>query len=372
MDILSNHRSDSTDGDSVPPSRSAGSVSIATSSSTPRRRPQRPGRGRRLLRWLGTGLLVVLVGIGLVATWTFFAGPPGVGHFRSAEGRIDYLSAYQDSMDRLPEPTDTHDLRTSHGTIRVYEWATDLNRGETPILLVPGRASGVPMWMDNLENLAGERRVLAFDALGDSGLSEQAVPFEEFTDQAHPIDDVVSALAPEGVHLMGHSFGGAVASAYAHEYPERTATLTLLDPVFTLANPSPEMLWWSVVASLPGLPDAWRETALEWIGGAEIDSEEDRDEPMTRMITAATAHYQAAVPQPSPLTDDQLERLSMPVYVALASRDSLAGGQDAVERAESLTDSTVKVWPDTTHSLPMQAAGELEPELLRFFADQDR
>ena len=372
MDILVKRQRAPSSSDSAPPARSGDSASSAATPSTARRRPRHPGRGRRILRWLGTGLLVVLAGIGLVATWNFFAGPPGVGHFRSAEGRSDYLSAYEDSMNRLPEPTDTHDLHTSHGTIRVYEWATDQNRGETPILLVPGRASGVPMWMDNLENLTEERRVLAFDALGDSGLSEQAVPFADFADQAGPVDDVVSALAPEGVHLMGHSFGGAVASAYAHQYPDRTVTLTLLDPVFTLANPSPEMLWWSVVASLPGLPGAWRETALERIGGAEIDSEEDRDEPMTRMITAATAHYQAALPQPSPLTEDELERLDMPVYVALASRDSLAGGPGAVERAESLPDSTVKVWPDTTHSLPMQAAGELEPELLMFFTDQDR
>ncbi|MGO1884863.1 MAG: alpha/beta fold hydrolase [Citricoccus sp.] len=345
---------------------------MSISTNTARRRPRRPGRGRRVARWLGTGLFVILAGIGLVATWTFFAGPPGVGHFRSAEGRGEYLSAYRDSMDRLPEPTDTHDLRTSHGTIRVYEWTQEQNSGETPVLLIPGRASGVPMWADNLENFAGERRVLAFDALGDSGLTEQTVPFEDFADQAHPVNDVVSELAPEGVHVVGHSFGGAVAAAYAHQYPHRTVTLTLLDPVFTLGVPSPDMLWWAMVASLPGLPEVWRETALERVGGAEIDSVDVREDPVTRLVTAASAHYSAALPQPSPLTDVQLDRLSMPVYVALASRDSMAGGSAAVERAESLSGSTVKVWPDTTHSLPMQAAGELEPELLRFFTDQDR
>lgn len=315
---------------------------------------------------------MVFAAIGLVATWDFFAGPPGVGHFRSADGRGEYMSAYEDSMDQLPEPTDTHDIPTSHGSIRVYEWATDQNRGDTPILLIPGRATGAPMWVDNLENLVGERRVLAFDALGDSGRSQQTVPFDSFADQAHPIDEVVSELAPEGVHLMGHSFGGAVASAYAHQYPHRTVTLTLLDPAFTLGTPSPDMLWWAMVVSLPGLPEAWRETALERIGGAEINSEEVRGDPVTRLVTAASAHYQAALPQPSPLTDDQLDRLEMPVYVALASRDSMAGGPPALQRAESLAQSTVKIWPNTTHSLPMQAAGDLEEELLLFFEDHDR
>ncbi|WP_413542434.1 alpha/beta fold hydrolase [Citricoccus nitrophenolicus] len=332
----------------------------------------RRGRWRPRLLWLGRILVALFAVLGLVATWNFFAGPPGVGHFRSAEGRSDYLSAYEDSMERLPEPTDTHDVPTSHGTIRVYEWATPENRGDTPILLAPGRASGVPMWMDNLENLTEERRVLAFDALGDSGLSVQSAPFEDFADQAGPMDQVVQELAPDGVHLIGHSFGGAVASAYALRFPERTASLTLLEPAFTLAPPSAQMLWWASVVSLPGLPEAWRDTALERVGGADSEEAANSDEPMVRMVAAATEHYSAALPQPTPLADEQLERLTMPVYVAIAAEDSLAGGPAAVERAQSLPQATVRVWPETTHSLPMQAAGELEPVLLDFFTAHDR
>lgn len=68
------------------------------------------------------------------------------------------------------------------------------------------------------------------------------------------------------------------------------------------------------------------------------------------------------------MTDAELAQLTMPVYVAIASGDSLAGGAAASERAEQLPRGTVQTWPDTTHSLPMQAAGALEPVLLEFFA----
>lgn len=36
---------------------------------------------------------------------------------------------------------------------------------------------------------------------------------------------------------------------------------------------------------------------------------------------------------------------------------------------EKLPHGTVKVWPKTTHSLPMQVAAELDAELERFWAD---
>ena len=115
--------------------------------------------------------------VGLVATWNFFAGPPGVGHFRSAAGEQEYTAAYDEAMARLPEPSAVHDIRTSHGTMRVYEWATEENREKTPVVLVPGRASGVPMWAQNLPALTAERRVLAFDAIGER--YEEAFPNKE-------------------------------------------------------------------------------------------------------------------------------------------------------------------------------------------------
>ena len=333
----------------------------------PRRRESSTPWGRRLRR-VGTVAVALLAAVGLVATWNFFAGPPGVGHFRSSAGEQEYVTAYDEAMAQLPAPSAVHDMRTGHGTMRVYEWATEENREQTPVVLVPGRASGVPMWAQNLPALAEEHRVLAFDALGDSGMSQQAVPFASFEDQAGPIDDMLEVLAPQGAHFVGHSFGGAVAATYALQHPERTVTLTLLEPAFTLSQPPVDLLFWAMLSSLPFLPEGLRDTALEKVGGEESAPGELADDPMARMIAAASEHYSAALPQPTPLTDAELAQLTMPVYVAIASDHSLAGGGSAVERAEQLPRSTVHTWPETTHSLPMQATGELEPALLSFFA----
>ena len=218
--------------------------------------------------------------------------------------------------------------------------ATDSNGA--PVLLLPGRTSGVPMWSENLTDLLAHHSVIAVDALGDAGLSLQSSPLTSTEDQAIWVDEVVRRLAPEGVHLVGHSFGGATAVTYARLHPERVRSLVLLEPVFTFAYPPAGLMAWTVLASLPVLPEAWRERALAEVGGGERAAPGD---PIASMINAGAAHYRAQLPNPRLLSDPQLAALTMPVYVAVADSHSLAGGPRAADRARQLPHSTVESGP---------------------------
>ena len=292
-------------------------------------------------------------------------GPAGVGHFRTVEGREEYVGYYRQAMGSMPAPSSVQDIPTDFGTVRVYIWdagnaAADLN--SYPVVLLPGRSSGVPMWSANVSVLMRSRQVIAFDALGDAGLSVQSAPLTSMEDQAAWIDQVVTAVAPRGVHLVGHSFSGATATAYARLHPQRAMSLTLLEPVFTFAYPPVAKLGWVTIAALPGLPESLRNKALGRIGGEDFAG----SDPLALMIKAAVEHFDADLPTPSPLTKEQSDALTMPVYVAIAGRDSLAGGRKAAERAEELLPGArIQTWKDATHSLPMQEAeplaGVLEP-----------
>ena len=315
-----------------------------------------------MLRWVARGLVGALAVVGLLS---LVLARPSVGQFRTAEGKRVYTAAYAEALAAMPSPTQTLDIPTDYGTVRAYVWRQPRTADRTPVLLLPGRTSGVPMWSENLPAIAAERPVIAVDALGDAGLSIQSVPMTTPDDQAVWIDQVVTRLAPDGVHVLGHSFGGATAATYARLHPERVHSLTLLEPVFTFGYPSARMMGWAMLGSVPFLPAPLRERALTEIGGGESA---DPDDPIARMITAGADHYAAQLPNPKVLTDDQMRGLTMPVYVAIADHDSLAGGQRAAERAAALPDGTVRVWPDTTHSLPMQVSAELSVELDRFWS----
>lgn len=292
------------------------------------------------------------------------SGP--LGHFRSTEGEQSYLTSYKNAMSTLPPPRSTLDVETTFGRVRMYEFATRFaDRAAIPVVLLPGRTSGVPMWADNLPDLAAARTTYALDALGDAGLSVQVRPIRDATDQADWLDQVLAQLPVPTVHLVGHSFGAWLAANYAARCPRRVQTLTLLDPVFVFQGLRWQVYLLSLPASLPFLPRRWRNHMLSVIGGGPLDP----TDPVARMIAEATDHYAVALPLPERLTAAQLRGLPMPVYVALAGRSAMHDGARAADVARiQIPDPTVAFWPDATHSLPMEQAAPLDKALLTFMA----
>lgn len=90
------------------------------------------------------------------------------------------------------------------------------------------------------------------------------------------------------------------------------------------------------------------------------------------MIDEGAKHYKTTTLAPRTFTDTEWKSLAIPVRIDIAADKSMAGGQAAAARARTLGKSPVTAWPDTTHSLPMQAAEQLGPELLRYWAAGDR
>jgi pimeloyl-ACP methyl ester carboxylesterase len=295
--------------------------------------------------------------------------PSPVGHFRSATGEDSYLAAYRQAMTLLPTPRSTLDLETTFGRVRIYKFAAEsADRAAIPVVLLPGRTSGVPMWASNLPDLAATRTTYALDALGDAGLSVQNRAISDAADQADWLDQALAQLPVRSVHLLGHSFGGWLAANYAVRHPERVQTLSLLDPVFVFQGLRWRVYLISLPASLPFLPRSWRTRMLSTIGGGPVQP----DEPVARMISEATEHFAVKLPLPERLTGAQLRGLHMPVYAALAGRSVMHNGAHAanVARAE-IPDPTIELWSDATHSLPMEQAATLDRTILAFMAAHD-
>ena len=294
---------------------------------------------------------------------------PTTGHWRSEQGYREYVAAYRAAMSTLPEPTRTHDIRTDHGTVRVYEWAgTPGTQDLPPVVLVPGLGSGAPMWSENLPHWLGSRTFYAMDAIGDAGLSTHAVPFNSFDDHGTWLEQTLIGLGHDRVHLIGHSFGGAIAATHARLHPERVVSLTLLEPVMVMSSMPASIYLWSAVLLLP-MPQPWKDRALAEIGGVSVEEVRERT-PMSVMIDAGLQHYAAVQVRPGRFTDQDWQAMPMPVRVEIASDSSLSGGDAAVDRARSFGFEVI-LRPDTTHSLPMQAASALGEELPAFWQRHD-
>lgn len=325
-----------------------------------RTRRRWPGRVGRVL----LGLLVVWLAV--VRILSIVAPSPAVGHWRTLAGEAAYERAYTELMASLPDPDGVLDVRTAYGTTRVVRW--DGVEPGAPVVLLAGRSSGAPMWAENLPDWIGKRTVYALDPLGDAGMSSQRVPLGRFEDQADWISQTLTGLGVDRAHVVGHSFGGANAAILAVTHPERVVTLTLLEPVIVVQPLSASVFFWAALTQLP-VPQAWKDRALAEIGGTTVEEVRERT-PMSVLIDTATAEYSAAVPTPRTLTDDEWRTLTMPVRVDIAGRQSLAGGDEAASRLRTLLPgAAISVWPEATHSLPMQERATLDPQLLQFWRD---
>jgi pimeloyl-ACP methyl ester carboxylesterase len=100
-----------------------------------------------------------------------------------------------------------------------------------PVLLLHSTASGAMQWVSLTGHLRGRYRVLAVDLPGYGatvGIASRDAPGLA----GHAA--VVRAVADhcgEPVHLVGHSFGGAVALKAALAAPESIRSLTVIEPV---------------------------------------------------------------------------------------------------------------------------------------------
>lgn len=123
---------------------------------------------------------------------------------------------------------------------RVLEWTTEGTRSDLPpVVLVHGYMDAAGTWDLVAPTLAESRRVLAPDMRGYGGGARVGeAGYYYFPDYVFDLADLVDALVGDGrFHLVGHSMGGTVSTLYAGAFPDRVASLAILEGVGPPDNP---------------------------------------------------------------------------------------------------------------------------------------
>ncbi len=171
------------------------------------------------------------------------------------------------------------------------------SHGEGKAVLVIHGGPGVPFLqpMSGLEALAGEYQFHYYD---QRGCGESTRPFDRFESpntyenmtvleqtlglgaQIADIERIRQILGEEKLILIGHSWGGFLASLYAAEFPDHVEALILVSPATMLVMPQEEAdLFETVRARLPAEQqagfDAFMDDYFDFGGGLFQKSEAD-------------------------------------------------------------------------------------------------
>ena len=156
--------------------------------------------------------------------------------------------------------------------------------GALPLVLLHGFTGGKVDFADVIDDLARDRRVVAWDHRGHADSTNTGDPatytFDQLADDAAGI---VEALGLEQFHLLGHSMGGVVAQRYVLAHRAQVRSLVLMD---------------TAGAAMPALPASFVESTVA----------QGRSEGMGA-VAAMMRRFAADMPVPPEAKERVLDRL---------------------------------------------------------------
>jgi 3-oxoadipate enol-lactonase len=122
-----------------------------------------------------------------------------------------------------------------NGVRIVYELSGECDVGvlKAPIVLLNGIAMSIPHWKPLIAALPAGTCCLSHDFRGQTLSGKPAGPYS-LAMHAKDLVDLMDALYIERGHIVGASYGSEVAMEFAMLYPERCASLVVIDGVSEL------------------------------------------------------------------------------------------------------------------------------------------
>lgn len=236
-----------------------------------------------------------------------------------------------------------------------------LGAGQPSVLFLHGLVmDNLSSWYFTVANpVARVADVILFDLRGH-GQTERPPDGYTVTSLVADIDALLEQLVPDGrpVEIVGNSFGGLLALAYALAHPERVRGLALVD-----ANMS-DQSWGDEITRAFALRGEERDAmilkyAYRW-AGRHSERKVNRLITNAHRLTRQTTLVEDLAASP-PVTDEELATILCPV-LALYGTDS-----ELLDRGERLgrtvPNCEVRLFPGCTHLLLWEATEQLKQQI---------
>jgi len=250
--------------------------------------------------------------------------------------------------------------------------ASYLNTGSgTTILMLHGFMGNKATWLPLIEKLQPNCRCVSLDLLGFGESSKPKIRYDIAKEVAF-LRQFVQKIQLEPCYILGHSFGGWVAAAYALQYPDSVSGLLLAAPAgirddsfcgrYDHLRP---LLWQTPIVDL-ALQVAKVSTKI-W-GKSEII---ERISWFRRELNAQPAARSFLVDRLRPedaidTVEKEIYQLRVPTLVITGDRDETIPLWHSETYANEIPGAKIAIIPDASHSLPQEYASELASLILPF------
>ncbi len=215
-----------------------------------------------------------------------------------------------------------------------------------------------------LDRLTASRPVIAIDPVGEPGPSVQTRAIDSGDEWSRWLGEVLTALNVGQAHLVGTSYGAWIALRHAIRSPEAVASLALLDPG-GFGRVSPKFLAWIITCGLTSFaPRPVRHALARPLRNLAL-----RDDDAMPLVKATFGFRRKHI-MPTPLTDDDLQRITVPTLVLLGGHSQLydARGVAATVTAH-MPRAVAEIIPEAGHDLALWHPDELAARIVTFAAD---
>jgi len=286
------------------------------------------------------------------------------------------LTPYPEVVEALPE----EEFVTIDGEkVHVVQWGV----GE-PVVLLHGFGASAWSWREVTPGLAeAGYRTVAIDLFG-FGATERTGRLAAYTrgGQVEMVLGVMDELGIDRAHLVGHSYGGALAQTLTVEHPERVRSLVLVNsarPDYPLERRTPlgalEPVNLLYLRTFGLRPASVRRALENSVADPSVVTDELVVGYRDRLAVQGAARAYKGLTRPRPGGDGGEDRpvpfssISAPTLVVWGQEDMLIPIDAARERSLEIPDSRFIALPDVGH-LPMEESPErLTREIKEFLGE---
>ncbi len=212
--------------------------------------------------------------------------------------------------------------------------------------------------------MASSADVILYDLRGHgmSDRPQQDYDLDTFVADLASLLDALKVERP--VHLVGNSFGGLLALAFALAHRERVAGLVLVDALL------PEPRWGKTMAATLGLEGEARDRMItesfqNWLGRHSARKRKRLGQVAEALIGDTTLVHDLEGSPGYP--DESLGEIRCPVLAIYGAHSDMAERGERLDR--TLPDCTLELFPGCTHSVLWQATQTLRDRIVRWLED---